>query len=365
MPSVDILVPSFRLDEGPLLAILDLVPPGGMSVRWIIVADDPRALVPARVAARIDGSAAILVRNEANLGSAGSRNAALALSTAEWVLFLDDDVTPVADLLARYGEAIQRSPLAIGFFGPTRFQPAATQYQRGVEVSDILTFFRIATYCTALPWAPTSNVMVRGDAARSQRFRTVFPKGGGGEDIDYLLRVSQRATGQFLAVPDAVVDHPWWFGGRRDYTRFTRWSFGDSLLHDLHPAFCYRAAPNAVEVLAVGLPVAGLASLLSGSAVPLLATVLGVPLGELLTEFLRLLALKGFPAALYCGETVLIRSSNDLGRLAMQAQLRRWHGITERWDHFCTGEHVAYHKRWALLKFAGHLAAVIAAMILL
>ena len=60
--------------------------------------------------------------------------------------------------------------------------------------------------------------------------------------------------------------------------------------------------------------------------------------------------------SLYCFETVLIRSANDVGRVAMQVRLSRWHGLTERWDHFCSGEHVAYHQRWAAVKLAAHLA---------
>ena len=355
MQTVDVLVPSFRLDAAPLVAILDLVPPAGVDLRWIIVADAPRAEVPNELVRRIDGSVVRILRNASNLGSAASRNSALDASAAEWVLFLDDDVTPDPNLLVRYAEAAAAHPAALGFFGPTRFVPATTVYQRGVEVSDILTFFRVANYVHTLPWAPTSNVMVRGDAARAERFRTVFPKSGGGEDIDYLLRVSERAGGAFLAVPGASVDHPWWNAGRRDYSRFMRWSFGDSLLHDLHPRFTYRAAPNAVELLVIGLPMATVVSLLATSPVPFLAVLVGVALGEIAAEFVRLVGLKGFPDCLYCFETVLIRSANDVGRVAMQARLGRWHGVTERWDHFCNGEHVAYHQRWAAWKSAAHL----------
>lgn len=357
MRSIEILIPSFRLDAGPLLAILDLEVPPATEVRWIIVGDDPEARVPPAVASRVDGTSVRVLVNPSNIGSAGSRNVALDASSAEWVLFLDDDVTPAPDLLLRYAEASVASPDALGFFGPTLFLPATTLYQRGVEVSDILTFFRIATYSRSLRWAPTSNVMVRGDAARAERFRTVFPKGGGGEDIDYLLRVSDRAGLPLLAVPSAAVNHPWWFDGARDYTRFTRWSFGDSLLHDLHPQFTYRAAPNAVELLALAVPVGVIASICTSSPAPIAAVLIGIPLGEIAGEYLRLLWLKGFPDCLYCFETVLIRSANDLGRLAMQVRRRRWRAITERWDHFCDGQHVAYHKRWAALKFGAHLGA--------
>lgn len=170
--------------------------------------------------------------------------------------------------------------------------------------------------------------------------------------------MSDRSGSAFAAVPSAVVDHPWWFGGRRDYSRFARWSFGDSLLHDLHPKYNYRSAPNAVELLAMGLPLAVITAAMMASPIPVVALLVGVPLGEFAGEFARLWALKGFSACLYFVETVLIRSANDVGRIAMQARLRRWHGITERWDHFCNGEHVAYHQRWAAAKFGGHCLSI-------
>ncbi|HYE62550.1 MAG TPA: glycosyltransferase [Phycisphaerales bacterium] len=355
METLDIIVPTYRLETAPLRAILSLAPPAGVRTRWLIVIDNPCSALPPEVAAMCDRESVDVIRNERNLGSAGARNTALDRSQGEWVLFLDDDVAPAPNLLVRYEAAVARNPNATGFFGPTRFQPAQTRYQRGVEASDILTFFRLAEQACELAWAPTSNVLVRGAVARLERFRTVFPKGGGGEDIDYLLRVSRRHGGAFIAEPSAVVEHPWWFEGRRDYTRFMRWSYGDSLLHDLHPEFTYRSAPNAIEVLAVGLPVTGAIAAATGTLMPMFALAGGVVVGELLVEFSRLCALKSWRDAVFCMETVLIRSANDLGRVSMQLRLGRLHGITERWDHFCNGEHVSYHKRWSAIKFAAHL----------
>jgi GT2 family glycosyltransferase len=360
--SLDVLVPSFRLDTGPLLAILDLSVPSRTRVRWIIVADDPKAEIPAAVKARVDGrpDSVRILRNATNMGAAASRNVALGASDADWVLFIDDDVTPTSLLLHSYAAAVESNPGAPGFFGPTRFAPGSTTYQRGVEVCGCLTHFQVASYLPSRPWAPTSNVMVRGDLARAVRFRTIFPKGGGGEDIDYLLRITERVGCPLLAIPDALVDHPWWFNGARDYSRFTRWSYGDSLLHELHPRHAYRTAPNASECLAVGLPVAIVGSVCAHSAVPFVATLVGVPLAELCTEFLRLLMKDGFPSAActYCIETTLIQTGADLGRLAMQLEQRRWRGFAERWDHMCTGENIGYNRRWSAAKFTMYCLGV-------
>lgn len=366
MKSVDILVPSFRLDPAPLLEILDLEVPEGTTARWIIVSDNPYASLDPAVEGRIDGDRVCVVPNSHAPGSAGARNTALDASSAEWVLFLDDDVHPAADLLRVYAEAVRAFPDSPGFFGTTEFEPGRTSFQRGVEASDILTFFRVATWYSTLPWAPTSNVLVRGEAARSERFRSVFPRAGGGEDIDYFLRVCNQFGSPLVASPEARVHHPWWYSGARSYRRFMRWSYGDSLLHEMHPQHTYRAAPNAIELLALMLPISLCIGLWIGSVLPIVVAVLGVLTGEVVVEFFRLLRLKGFRAALYCVETVLIRSSNDVGRFAMLVwRLRRWRGITERWDHFCDGLHVGYHRKWAMRKHVAHLSCMAAFLWLL
>lgn len=357
MRTLDVLVPSYRVDPGPLLSILKLDEPPGVRVRWTIVVDDPKKAIPHEIARRTDGDRVRLIQHQRNLGSAAARNTALDQSDAAWVLFLDDDVHPLPGLLGVYARAVKRDADAVGFFGPTEFEPARSIYQRGVEVSDILTFFFIARRPGTLRWAPTSNVLVRGDLARAERFRTCFPRGGGGEDIDYLLRVSDRAHGAFHALPEAGVLHPWWHGGRRDYRRFLRWSYGDSLLHDLHPEHTYRSLPNAVECLVVLSPLMLVASIILATPVPLLVTGGGIVLGEVLVEFLRILRLKGLGDARFCLETLLIRSSNDLGRLLMQAKRAKASALMQRWDHFCNGEHVAYHRRWAFLKCLGYTLA--------
>ena len=354
METLDILIPSFRVDPDPLLAALTLDVPANTKVRWIIVIDNPIQHIPEKLVKLFKSDSVQVIRNDKNLGSAGTRNIALDKSRADWILFLDDDVYPDRHLLTTYAKAVSESPNAIGFFGPTEFDKANTVYQRGVEISDILTFFWIAHQKCTLQWAPTSNVLVRGDLARSERFRTVFPKGGGGEDIDYLLRVSERGCGEFYSVPNARVYHPWWFEGKRNYSRFIRWSYGDSLLHEMHPKHVYRSCPNAVEVLTIILPFAFLLSYFIKSVIPVVSLLIGVIFGELIVEFARLTRLKGIGNAFYCIETILIRSSNDIGRLLMQVRTRRLKGITEHWDHYCNGKHIAYHKQWTLLKCIGY-----------
>src|SRR5438876_1142355 len=92
---------------------------------------------------------------------------------------------------------------------------------------------------TELPWGITANLLVRRNPDGTVLFSEDFPKTGGGEDIDFCLRLrawqaqqNPRSEG-FVSVPAAVVRHPWWDGGKPRYSHFFGWSRGDGLLIDL------------------------------------------------------------------------------------------------------------------------------------
>ncbi|MBK8098012.1 MAG: glycosyltransferase [Planctomycetes bacterium] len=353
MTSVDVVIPSVRLQDGPLAAILNMRRPAGVALRFIVVADNPAIDLPPVLKARCNDPALTVIRNVSTLGAPESRNMGVGASTAEWILFLDDDVLPEPGLLEVYAKAISddgaRRP---GFFGTTRYPVAKTAFEHGVLASEILTFFGIAAWYAEMPWATTSNVIVRGRDMRSHRFSHVFPKAGGGEDIDVFLRLTGQAGAKFAAVPAAVVHHDFWPGNRRNYRRFYRWAFGDSKLHALHPAHVYRSAPNAVELAALLLPVAAAAAAALAEPLLTLVPMVGIMAGEWLGETTRLLV-KGVRRDLHRGhETALIRMANDLGRfVSLVVREKQWRRFGERFDHFCDGRHVAHQQAWALFKF--------------
>ncbi|KAG1819945.1 hypothetical protein EV424DRAFT_1539626 [Suillus variegatus] len=53
--------------------------------------------------------------NESNLGASASRNRGMKESAADWILFLDDDVTPQDDILIEAEKAIRVNPQAASF----------------------------------------------------------------------------------------------------------------------------------------------------------------------------------------------------------------------------------------------------------
>lgn len=346
--SIDVVVPSFRLQDGPLEAILAMRCPDGAALRFIVVADNPVAALPAVLAARADDPSVLVIRNATNLGASESRNRGVAVSCAEWVLFLDDDVVPDPGLLVVYAEAIARESGGPGFFGITEYPAGSTAFEKGVLASEILTFFSIANWYVEMPWATTSNVLVRGDRIRAHRFSNVFPRSGGGEDIDLFLRLTGEAGANLRAVPGAVVRHAFWAGNRRNYRRFFRWAYGDSKLHALHPLHVYRAAPNAVELAVALPPFAIMAAIAFGSPALVVAPFVGVLLSEWLGETVRLLARRAWRDALRGHEVAAIRTANDLGRfVSLVVDQKQWRRVGERFDHFCDGRHIAHQKAWA------------------
>ena len=50
-------------------------------------------------------------------------------------------------------------------------------------------------------------------------------------------------------MPYAAVRHGWWGDGRRSYTRFARWAWGDSRMPSMHPAWRYYCLPNLSETM--------------------------------------------------------------------------------------------------------------------
>lgn len=360
MKTIDIIIPSYRLQSKYLLSIIQMDKPDNYKVRFIIIADNPKIEIPTEITHFIDNKNIILFRNEINGGSSYSRNVGINNSNAEWILFIDDDVKPNKDLINRYVKAIEDYPNEIGFFGETLMPEPKALFSKGIIASDILTFFFLAGYYDKLKWAPTSNVLIKKSAIGKIRFQEIFPKNGGGEDIDFFLQINKKTKQELICLKDTIVHHDWWYDEKRNYTRFTRWSFGDTLLHEIYPEFTYYNFPNIIESLVLSLPFVILISILTFSFNPVIALFFGIFLGEIFIEFIRLLIYKGFLKSLFALETVLIRASNDIGRLSMQLiKLKRFKGICERFDHFCDGRHIKYQKIWAFTKFISYIIASI------
>ena len=349
--SIDVVIPSIRADQDLLSGIVGMPVPQGVEVRYYIVVDKPSNAEDDPPLELPHNTNATILQNHGTLGAHASRNRGFETGNGAYVLFLDDDVRPSSGLLESYTRAIVKHPDSVGFVGIAKFPPPMNSFTRGVVASDILTFWDIARTHNSLAWGVTANLMVKREAVGDVRFRTIFPKGGGGEDIDFCLRVVER-TGKWLdAVPTAEIVHPWWHDGKRSYRRFARWAYGDSRLPKLFPSHRYRNFPNMVETLVLGALV--WAVLLALGLLPLVNLVYWIVMVMLLefgAEGVRTHTRTRAPPSVTV-EATLVRLSNDLGRILSNARRAHLSGLTERFDYFVTGESISYERKVAASKF--------------
>lgn len=276
---LDVVVPTYRCTESILAGIVSLQVPHYCETTFIIIVDNPAhelakqdgglltsKLLPSLTTPGKEFWYRLKVRVQpCNSGAPAARNRGLRESSADCVLFLDDDVVPNRDVLMRYCEAIQQHSrtstsagckAVVGFIGRTVFpdQPKL-QYCNAVNLSIVNYFYDIAARMEEPPWGVTANLLVRRDGETF--FDTDFVKTGGGEDIDYCIKLRKNWQARhcrggdavFKSAPQVIVTHPWWDNASRSYSQFYRWGRSDGQLIDKHPELTYRAPPGLWETI--------------------------------------------------------------------------------------------------------------------
>ncbi|KAI0316805.1 NAD-dependent epimerase/dehydratase [Amylostereum chailletii] len=256
--TIDVVVPCYRVQLEYLEPILNLKASETCSVMFIIIVDDPRSPSISELQKRFGHRADVRIRvNTENLGASASRNRGMFESSAEWVHFLDDDISPDPSILIEAEKVIRLNRSAAGFIGNVTFPPSETVFTSAVHLAGVLYFWDIASKMhdsRDMPWGVTASLIARRNVKDEVVFNPQFPKTGGGEDIDFCRMKRQFSLDQgnegFLPAPDVKAMHPWWNSGRRSYWRFYMWSKGDGALVKLYPTLTYRdASPNSAELL--------------------------------------------------------------------------------------------------------------------
>lgn len=357
--SIDVVIPSIRLDTERLLEALYMEVPPGVDLRYYIVSDN-RDLQSGEF--EHNGNPVRVIVNTENLGAPLSRNVGLDAGAGRYVLFIDDDVVIPPDILRPYLDAIREDPNAPGYIGPTLFPDPVNSFTRGIVASGMLTFFELPASPRRMSWGTTSNLMVRRSAVGDVRFSAAFPKHGGGEDIDFCLRVAANAGRWFGTVPEAEVRHPWWRGASRSYARFFRWALGDSRLVRRHPQYAYWDVPDVVETLAFGAAIAGCLAI--AGAVP--PAVVGVWAGlvvcsEFAVEQAQVRSHHPKSSVAAALEAAAIRISNEMGRFLGPLSRGDASCVFRRFDFVGTGEWIPLERRFTRTKFALFFGAAPAA----
>ncbi|KAF8339113.1 uncharacterized protein EI90DRAFT_3040336 [Cantharellus anzutake] len=319
--TIDVIVPSFRVNLSLLDNILGIRSSDTCSVNFIIIIDAPNSPWIDRLLTRHGHRSDVRIRiNERNVGASASRNRGLSESAAEWILFLDDDVIPEPDILCNLERQIRVHPQAAGF------------------PNSIFTM--------AMHYSVTANLAVRRVNGGSD-FDLRFPRTGGGEDVDFCVRHRQasKATGGvgFLGARDVVVTHPWWSGGSRSYRHFFGWTRGDSALigcADFAEILLAASAGTIVGLLGVVLPCL---SLLSHFSLALLVSSMAANIfhdffRHLWTERGRIrlpgIQPNGFRWCIAILESSIIRRVCEVGHLVGKLERREFRSVFKRFDWF-------------------------------
>lgn len=259
---LDVVVPTYRLDLDYLKSICSLPVPENFCTTFLVIVDNPAHLRLMTGEAKLDTAARALEKclesfaqamgrtinnirvrcNVSNLGVSASRNRGIDESSAEYILFLDDDVTPAPDLLEQYSRSIDNlEPNEVGLVGMVKFpRSSKLPLKHSAVLMSYLTYmFEIAANPTYQhpAWGVTANILVRRTKVR---FDTQYAKRGGGEDVDFCLRLLEATGGRLKVCPSAFVTHAFWSGSLFQLSQhFFNWAVGDSALFLRFPFHTY------------------------------------------------------------------------------------------------------------------------------
>eukprot|EP00892_Ulva_mutabilis_P003593 jgi/Ulvmu1/1605/UM111_0034.1 len=246
IPCLDIVIPTYRCDVSMLRALAALGAPEHVPValQTLIVVDRPDAPelgeIQELASYAVNRVVRVYVMSE-NSGAPMARNTGLAQSFGDHAVLLDDDVVPDAGLVHAYLGAIARYPDAAGFIGVTKLPEPRTLMQHALVACHICFFYSVADRMQRPPWGVTANQCVRARSNNRVWFDRRFPRGGGGEDVDFCLRLAKDTSQGFVAVPGAIVEHPFW---QQPLRQVAGWAAGDVLCLETNPAMMFWSVPN-------------------------------------------------------------------------------------------------------------------------
>lgn len=349
--SIDVVIPSFRLDEEILLDIFNLPKPESFSINYYLVADNPALVIPDRILQLAADQKIILIQNEVNLGFSRTRNNGIRLGNGKWLLLLDDDIVPDRALITAYADAISKHPDAIGFAGVTNFPDAFNPATVAMELHGLTGHFKSAKTNRELMWVPTANVMLNRNKIDDDLFNENLKKGG--EDIEFLVRNVTLFGEKYIGVPDAIVTHPWWDNGAIQIERQFRYGVGAAQIADLPviKSYTYHDFTNTSEtllLLVLALPYI----VLNGSISIFIALFLILLIADVLTICIKtVFKAKRFSFGLVVN-LLWLKNCYEVGYLFESLKRGRLIGFAERIDVSFSKKNPSWFRlnKWKIVK---------------
>ncbi|CAG8695043.1 24865_t:CDS:2, partial [Dentiscutata erythropus] len=360
--TLDIVVPTFRVDLQYLEPIIRLKRSKTVSTLIIMVVDNPSSPYIRDLKKHEHDEFVRIIVHEKNLGVSEARNRGLKESCADYVFFLDDDIIVEPDMLIEAERIIRKFPKACGFVGCTKFpDPSKTIFTSAVKMAGLVSCFDVAERIEEdIPWGVSANLIVRRYKDNIE-FNAMFPKTGGGEDVDFCLqkrhffkRNIQGSEG-FRGAPLVRAVHPWWNNGKRSYIRFARWGYADGLLLKLHPEYTFKDGYlDSSELLIMLLSLLTIflftkffiSNLILNELIFIM--IISIPLlvvANILATVTRLVILepeshlpelKGYRRVIAASESAIILIAANLGKLYGKLSRKDWGYIGWRFDYLAS-----------------------------
>eukprot|EP00979_Chaetoceros_neogracilis_P015622 scaffold6266_cov279-Chaetoceros_neogracile.AAC.3 len=156
-----------------------------------------------------------------NKGASYARNTGYTYSPADWVLFLDDDVVPDASILDAYVGSIARYPKAKCMVGLTKLP-----------------------HHVILQNLQTPNPSSVGSHGKSDGARIETQPHS---SVQAPMKKFYKTNGFVVAVPEALVNHPYWNNGGTCYGQIGGWANADSLVLSEWPEKTFLVFLNWIE----------------------------------------------------------------------------------------------------------------------
>lgn len=349
--SIDIVIPSFRLDENILVNIVNLEKPVGYDVHIYIVADNPNATIPQKISDLSKQGKIHFIKNDVNLGFSATRNKGISLGISKWILLLDDDIIPGKHLLLAYAHATDSYSDAIGFMGVTNFPEPFNNVTKALKINGSVGHFESAKYHHKLLWAPTANIMLNREKLISPLFDEKLKKGG--EDIEFLLRNALKNKETYVACPEAVVTHPWWDEGQIQTNRMFRYGMGASEISTLPviKKYTYYDFTNTSEtllLLLLALPFAAVAN----TANIIFSLILITLLSEFITNLIKVAKTTRKISFSITWHLFWVKNVYELGYLVSNLMRGNIKGFAKRIDMSFRKENPSWFRlnRWKIIK---------------
>lgn len=202
------------------------------------------------------------------------RNKGIRLSSYDYILFIDSDVTVEKGLLDEYVDAY-KNPHQVklgGVLGYTQFVGKKTFWWKMLERTGFVNSFSFARNYPFHSWTIGNNVSFKKSVLEEiGMFEENFPFKLGGDDLDMSYRVT-KAGYMIGSAPNAVTYHSrkTWNNYKAVHDRAKRWGTMENYIVARHPELYRRIIPKNYLIELIVFLCLSLMTLITGNFLPLI-----------------------------------------------------------------------------------------------